>query len=380
MNSTPFNKVYLTGQETEYIQQVFNSGKFSGGVDFTKKGIEFLSARYSFNEALLTTSCTAALEMAAMLINIQPGDEVILPSYTFVSTANAFALRGAKIVFIDSCKDNPNMDAELLEGLITEKTKAIVPVHYAGIACDMDVIMNLARKHNLFVIEDAAHSINSFYKNKALGSFGNLGAISFHETKNITCGEGGMLIISDKQFSERASVIIDKGTNRKAFFEGKTDKYEWVGKGSSYRLPEISAAFLFAQLEALESIQNKRMQVWQTYYRGLKALEDSGLLRLPLIPQFAEHNASIFYIICKNKGQRNLLLNGLQKAGINASFHYQPLHYSPYVISLSGKKIKLPNAERYGECLLRLPLFSEISDKTVEYIIEITNKIVRGNY
>lgn len=375
MTSTPFNKVYLTGKEPEYIQQIFASGKFSGENDFTRKCVEVFKSNYSFSETLLTTSCTAALEMSAMLINIQPGDEVIIPSYTFVSTANAFALRGAKIVFIDSCKDNPNMNVALLEELITKKTKAIVPVHYAGIACDMDVIIRLAKKHNLFVIEDAAHSINAFYKNRVLGSFGDMGAISFHETKNITCGEGGMLIINDKQFSERASVIIDKGTNRKVFFEGKTDKYEWIDIGSSYRLSEISAAFLFAQLEAVNEIQNARTKVWNTYYDRFKNLEKKGLLKLPVIPDYATHNASIFYLLCENKQQRKKLIDGLKAKGINAAFHYQPLHLSPYAVSFSGGKKKLPNAEKYGECLLRLPLHQDIHGNTMEIVIETVTKI-----
>ena len=369
MNFIPFNKVYLTGKDVEYVQAVFNSGKFSGGADFTQRCNAYFLAKYSFNETLLTTSCTAALEMAAMLINIRPGDEVIIPSYTFVSTANAFAVRGAKIVFIDSCIDNPNMDVSKLEELITAKTRAIVSVHYAGIACDMNNILAIAKKYNLFVIEDAAHAINAFYKGRALGSLGHLGTFSFHETKNITSGEGGMLIVNDQVFSDRASILIDKGTNRRSFFEGRTDKYEWVDMGSSYRLPELSAAFLFAQLEELKLIQNKRNTIWQKYYAGLKELEDNGLINLPLIPEYAKHNSSIFYIVCKNKQQRNALIHQLNQKGISSAFHYQPLHLSPYYTSVSSDKINLPNAERYGECLLRLPLYPELLNQDLEFAI-----------
>lgn len=376
MNLIPFNKVYLTGKEAEYVQDVFSSGKFSGGADFTQKCNAFFSIKYVFNETLLTTSCTAALEMAAMLINIKPGDEVIIPSYTFVSTANAFAMRGAKIIFVDSCTDNPNMDVSKLEALITAKTRAIVPVHYAGIACDMDKILAIANKYNLFVIEDAAHAINAFYKDRSLGSSGHLGTFSFHETKNITSGEGGMLIINNQAFSDRASILIDKGTNRKAFFEGRTDKYEWVDIGSSYRLPELSAAFLFAQLEELKLIQSNRNAIWQMYYTGLKELDDKGFIKLPVIPEYAKHNSSIFYFVCKDKQQRNTLLHQLNQKGIAATFHYQPLHLSPYYTSLSGKKDSFPNAEMYGECLLRLPLYPELLNQDLDFIIKVVKKTI----
>ena len=268
----PFNKPYMTGKETQYIEQAVNSGKISGNGLFTKKCQDFFENKYGFIKCLLTTSCTDALEMAAILLNIKQGDEVIMPSFTFVSTANAFVLRGAKIIFADSKKDHPNIDENLLESLITPKTKAIVVVHYAGVACEMDTIMSLAKKHNIYVVEDAAQAIDSFYKGKPLGSIGHLSAFSFHETKNIQCGEGGMLAINDEQFKERAEIIWEKGTNRSAFFRGEVNKYGWVDIGSSFLPSEISAAFLWAQLESLDKIQNKRKEIYKHYQNELKSL------------------------------------------------------------------------------------------------------------
>ena len=308
-----FNKPYLTGKETEYIHEAVLSGKISGDGIFTKKCHQFFEDRFGFKKCLLTTSCTDALEMAAILINTQPGDEVIVPSYTFVSTANAFALRGAKIVFADSSPDNPNIDIDILESLITPKTKAIVPVHYAGIACDMDKITALAGKYGLYVIEDAAQAIDSYYTGsdnikRALGSIGHMAAFSFHETKNIMSGEGGMLVINDNRFIERAEIIREKGTNRSKFFRGEIDKYGWVDIGSSFLPSDIIAAFLYAQLENLDDIQNKRKAIWDVYFDVFKTLDSEGTIRVPSIPSYATNNAHMFYLVCKSIEERTELM------------------------------------------------------------------------
>jgi len=316
---------------------------------------------------LLTTSCTDALEMAAILINAMPGDEIIMPSYTFVSTANAFVLRGAKIVFADSGSINPNMDANKIEKLVTAKTKAIVVMHYGGVANDMDKIMKIAKKHNLFVIEDAAQSIDSFYKNKPLGSIGNLAAFSFHETKNLISGEGGMIVINDERFIKRAEIIREKGTNRSAFFRGEVNKYGWVDIGSSYLPSEIISAFLFAQLENLDRIQEKRIKLWKLYFEQLLPLANNGLIRLPDIPDYAANNAHLFYIICRNIKERTGLIEHLRNAGIGAVFHYISLHNSKFF----KKKYKGPplkNTDKYTNCLLRLPMYFELKPKEVIFI------------
>ena len=298
----PFNKPYFTGKETEYIQDAVSRGKISGNGYYTQLCHDFFETKYSFNKVLLTSSCTDALEMAAILIDIQPGDEVIVPSYTFVSTANAFVLRGAKIIFADSRSDHPGIDEDKIEALITSKTKAIVPVHYAGVACDMDKIMNLANKYNLFVVEDAAQAIDSYYTGtdgvkRPLGSIGHLAAFSFHETKNIISGEGGMLVVNDERFVKRAEIIWEKGTNRSAFFKGEVDKYGWVDIGSSFLPSDITAAFLWAQLEHLEEIQDKREVIWNTYYEGLKDWACTNNISLPIIPEYGMNNAHMFYLI-----------------------------------------------------------------------------------
>ena len=322
----PFNKPFLTGKEAHYLYQAVYSGKISGNGIYTKKCQFFFEEKYNFNKALLTTSCTDALEMASILIEIKTGDEVIMPSYTFVSTANAFVLRGAKIIFADSNSLNPNIDADQIESLITEKTKAIVVVHYAGIACDMDRINEIANRNNLYVIEDAAQAIDSFYKGKPLGSLGDLSAFSFHETKNIIAGEGGLLSINSKQFMDRAEIIWEKGTNRSAFFRGEVNKYGWVDIGSSFLPSEIVAAFLFAQLENMELIQSKRKSIWNYYYSSLLYLEKKGLVTLPQIPSFATNNAHMFYLICNTEEDRTSLIKHLRKAGVHAVFHYLSLH------------------------------------------------------
>jgi dTDP-4-amino-4,6-dideoxygalactose transaminase len=362
----PFNKPYLTGKETFYIQQAVASGKISGDGIFTKKCHQFFEEKYAFKKALLTTSCTDALEMAALLIDIKEGDEIILPSFTFVSTANAFVLRGAKLVFADSRQDHPGLDEYALEQLITPKTKAIVVVHYAGVACDMDAIMALATKHNIFVIEDAAQAIDSFYKGRPLGSIGHLAAFSFHETKNIISGEGGMLVINDSRFAERAEIIREKGTNRSKFFRGEVDKYNWVDIGSSFLPSDIIAAFLYAQLENIELIQNKRKLLWKTYFDELSAISDQ--IQLPSIPDFATNNAHMFYIVCKDENQRNALILHLKNENVHSVFHYLSLHKSPFYAEKHGDRV-LPLSDFYTDGLIRLPLFFELETSQVESII-----------
>jgi dTDP-4-amino-4,6-dideoxygalactose transaminase len=371
----PFNRIYLTGNEEKYLALALKQSRVTGNGKFSTLCTVHLGNSYNFNSVHLTTSCTAALETAALLLSIQPGDEVIVPSYTFVSSANAFVLRGAKIIFADSGNGNPNVDADAIEALITSRTKAIVVVHYAGIACNMDMIMEIANTHHIPVVEDAAHSIDSYYKEKPLGSIGSLATFSFHETKNITSGEGGALMINDKEFCERAEIILDKGTNRKAFAEGKTDKYEWVDIGSSYRMSELSAAFLLAQLEATDTVQKIRKSLWNAYYEGLKTLDRNDLFSLPVVPNYARHNASVFYMVCASQVLRDKLINGLSTAGISAAFHYQPLHLSPFYKTLQNKSVVLANAEKYGSCLLRLPLHANLNNSDVEYVIQEIRKI-----
>jgi dTDP-4-amino-4,6-dideoxygalactose transaminase len=365
----PFNKPYLTGNETSYIEDAVKSGKISGNGKYTKLCQSFFEDRYQIKKALLTTSCTDALEMAAILIDLKEGDEVIMPSYTFVSTANAFVLRGAKIIFADSLPNHPNMDTSKLEALITQKTKAIVPVHYAGVACDMDEIMQLATKYNLYVIEDAAQAIDNYYiskkgEKKALGSIGHLAAFSFHETKNIISGEGGLLAINDEKFSNRAEIIWEKGTNRSAFFRGEVDKYGWVDVGSSFLPSEIIAAFLWAQLENLDTIQARRKEIWNTYNNLLQSWASKNEIALPWLPEYATNNAHMFYLVCKDLNQRTALIEQLKTNNIMAVFHYISLHTSPFY---NGKHDcrELANTDRFSDCLVRLPLFYELDEKKV---------------
>jgi len=365
----PFNKPYLTGKEAHYLYQAVYSGKISGNGDFTKKCHVLFQNRFNFKKCLLTTSCTDALEMAAMLIDIKFGDEVIMPSYTFVSTALAFVRMGAKIVFADSRTDHPGIDEDKIEALITPKTKAIVPVHYAGVACDMDKIMALADKYNLFVIEDAAQAIDSFYKGKPLGSIGHLAAFSFHETKNLQCGEGGMLVINDDRFIKRSEIIWEKGTNRSEFFRGEVNKYGWVDTGSSFLPSDILAAFLYAQLENLDMIQNRRKEIWNLYYNELKHIENKNTFKLPYIYDFATNNAHMFYIVCSNGTVRNKLLIYLKEKGITAVFHYLSLHKSDYYNSKHDGRL-LENADSYSDCLVRLPFFYELKDDEQKHIID----------
>lgn len=364
-----FNKPYLTGKETKYILESVETRKISGDGLFTKKCHEFFEKRFGFNKVLLTTSCTDALEMAAILINTKEGDEIIAPSYTFVSSVNAFVLRGAKIVFCDSESETPNIDIKKIESLITPKTKAIIVVHYAGIAVDMDALMELAVKHNLYVIEDAAHSIDSYYKGRPLGSIGHLAAFSFHETKNVISGEGGMIVINDESFSERAEIIREKGTNRSAFFRGEVDKYGWVDIGSSFLPSDIIAAFLYAQLENLEDIQNKRIHIWNYYYDKLKDLSAKGLISFQEIPEYATNNAHMFYILCRSLEDRNNLIDYLKSKGIYAVFHYLSLDKSPFYKSKTGNH-DMKYSDYYTDHLLRLPLYYELSDEDLDYVTE----------
>lgn len=365
----PFNKPYFTGKETDYIRESVASGKISGDGLFTKRCHQFFERHYGFRKALLTTSCTDALEMAAILCQIEPGDEVIAPSFTFVSTVNAFVLRGAKIVFADSEAATPNMDVSTIEALITPRTRVIVPVHYAGVACDMDGILHLAHKHNLRVVEDAAQAVDSFYKGKPLGSLGCMAAFSFHETKNVISGEGGMLVANDARLVSRAEIVREKGTNRSAFFRGEVDKYRWVDIGSSFLPSEIIAAFLYAQLEHMDEIQSRRKHLWDLYRQGLEGLESKGVLKLPVLPDYATNNGHMFYVVCGNVEERDKLIEHLRERGILAVFHYQSLHKSPFYEGRHDGR-ELPNADRYTDCLLRLPLYYELGDADVEMIVD----------
>lgn len=374
----PFNKPFLSGKETEYILKAVASGKISGNGAFTRKCQDWLEKQFRFNKVLLTSSCTDALEMSALLLNIAPGDEVIAPSFTFVSTVNAFVLRGARIVFADSCSDHPNMDIAAIETLISPRTKAIVCMHYGGVACEMDRLLEIAGRHGIPVVEDAAHAINSRYKGKRyLGSIGDFGTFSFHETKNIISGEGGALVINKTEAVSRAEIIWEKGTNRTAFHRGETSHYNWVDIGSSFLPSDMTAAFLYAQLELLDMIQERRLLLWNLYAKLLQPLADEGFLRLPFIPEYAENNAHLFYLLCNSAEERTGLLTFLNQHGINAVFHYLPLHQGPYYEAVS-KKVSLPNAERFSSCLLRLPMFYELSEDQVAFICAAVSEFFRG--
>jgi dTDP-4-amino-4,6-dideoxygalactose transaminase len=366
----PFNKPPYTGNEEKYVLESMKSSKISGDGEFTKKCHKWFEDRLNCKKVLLTPSCTHALEMAALLLEIQEDDEVIMPSYTFVSTADAFVLRGAKIVFVDIRPDTMNIDEAKIEEAITSKTKVIVPVHYAGVACEMDTIMNLAKKYNLFVVEDAAQGMMSTYKGKALGTIGHLGAFSFHETKNYTsAGEGGLLIINDENFVQRAEIIREKGTNRSLFFRGMVDKYSWVDVGSSYLMNDVSAAYLWGNLEKADEINQNRLNSWQKYYDGLKELENRGFIELPKIPDGCVQNAHMFYIKVKDLEERTALLDYLKRNDIYAVFHYVPLHSSE-----AGLKFSLFSKEdiyttKESDKLIRLPMYFGLDNKDIEKII-----------
>jgi dTDP-4-amino-4,6-dideoxygalactose transaminase len=371
-----FNQPHLTGKEAHYMYEAVSTCKLSGNGRFTKACQAWFEQRYGFRKALLTTSGTDALEMCAMLCNLKPGDEVIVPSYTFVSTALAFLREGAKVVFADSMTRNPNIDVDTLEALITPRTKVIVPVHYAGVACGMDAILSIANKHNLLVVEDAAQAIDSYYTSNIkhqtlpLGSIGHLAAFSFHETKNVTAGgEGGLLVVNDERFVRRAEIIWEKGTNRAEFFRGEVNKYGWVDMGSSFLPSEVNAAFLWAQLENLDEIQAKRKTLWETYFQRLKPLSEKGFFTLPDIPAYATNNAHMFYIVLPDLEARTALLEYLKEHGVGAVFHYLSLHSSPYYQTRHDGR-SLPNCDRYADCLLRLPLFFDLSVETVNDICD----------
>lgn len=375
-----FNRPTLTGKEAHYMYQAVYNGKLSGNGMFTKRCQAWFEERYGFRKCLLTTSGTDALEMCAMLCDLQPGDEVIIPSYTFVSTALAFLREGAKVVFADSLKRNPNLDAETLEALITPRTKVIVPVHYAGVACDMDAIMTIADKHHLLVVEDAAQAIDSYYKSQIinhksqilpLGSIGHLAAFSFHETKNITAGgEGGLLVVNDERFIRRAEIIWEKGTNRAEFFRGEVNKYGWVDMGSSFLPSEVNAAFLWAQLENIDAIQHKRKYIWETYQKRLKPLAEKGCFTLPDIPDYATNNAHMFYLVLPSLEARTALIKYLKENGVGAVFHYLSLHSSEFYKSRHDGR-QLPECDRYADCLVRLPLFYDLTIEQVNTICDL---------
>lgn len=358
-----------------YMYQAVYSGKISGNGIYTKKCQEFIENRYGIKKALLTTSCTDALEMCAILADIKPGDEVIVPSYTFVSTALAFERQGAKIVFADSREDHPGMDTDKLESLITASTKAIVPVHYAGIACDMGKILQIAEKFDLLVIEDAAQAVEAGYYGKPLGSIGHMAAFSFHETKNIIAGEGGMLAINDDRFTGRSEIIWEKGTNRAEFFRGEVNKYGWVDTGSSFLPSEITAAFLWAQLENIENIQHRRKSLWNTYHNELKEWAEMNQIVRPNLPEYADNNAHMYYLCFKNSKQRQKVIDVLKESHIQSVFHYLSLHKSSYFKKISKDIPELPMSDRYTDCLLRLPMYYELTEEEQEKIVSILKSI-----
>jgi len=366
----PFNKPYMTGKELWYIAQAHAKGHLAGDGEFTKRCGNWLEARTGTHKALLTHSCTAALEMAAILADLGPGDEVIMPSYTFVSTANAFVLRGAVPVFVDIRPDTLNIDETRIEDAITERTRVIVPVHYAGVGCEMDTIMAIARKHNLLVVEDAAQGIMSTYKGRPLGSIGHLGALSFHETKNIICGEGGALLVNDPALAERAEIIREKGTNRSKFFRGQVDKYTWVDFGSSYLPSELIAAFLWAQMEEADTITQRRLDIWETYHQWFAQLEQSGRVRRPIVPGQCAHNAHMYYLLLSDLEDRTLFIERLKARGVQAVFHYVPLDGAPRG-RLSGRAHgELTNTWSLSERLVRLPLWLGLEPEQTRVIQE----------
>ena len=373
MKRITFNKPHFTGNETKYIEEAVRSMKISGDGIFTKKCHDFFEKKYGFLKCLLTTSCTDALEMAAILINIKEGDEVIMPSYTFVSTANAFVLRSAKIIFVDSLPDHPNIDVSKIEALITSKTKAIVPVHYGGVACDMDAIMSLADKYNLYVIEDAAQAIDSFYKGKPLGGIGHLASFSFHETKNIISGEGGMLVINDERFAQRAEVIREKGTNRSQFFRGEIDKYGWVDIGSSFLPSDIIAAFLYAQLENLDKIQKKRISIWNSFYQKLKPLALENHFHLLEFTPEKTNNGHLFALIMNTMEERTALIQYMRAEEVMPVFHYLSLHKSPYYHDKHDGR-ELVECDKFSDRLVRMPFYYDLSNEDIE---KITTLIIR---
>lgn len=365
----PFNRASSVGNELQYVTEVINSGKLSGDGLFTKGCTEILSSTLNSKKVLLTTSCTSALDMSAILLDIKDGDEIIVPSFTFVSTANSFATHGANIVFADIREDTLNLDESKLTDLISPKTIAIVPVHYAGVGCEMDAIMNLAHNHNITIIEDNAHGLMGFYKNSPLGSIGDLATLSFHETKNISCGEGGALILNNSSLIERAEIIREKGTDRSKFFRGEIDKYTWVDFGSSFLPSEILAAYLLAQLENRHLIQQKRKTIWHRYYDGLHNWSCSSGTSLPFIPLHCDQSYHMFYLILSSEEVRNRLISHLKSKGILSVFHYLPLHNSQFAESHGINTHNCPISERISSKLLRLPFFCGLTENEQKYVI-----------
>lgn len=374
MAKIPFNKPFIIGKELYYISQSVLSGHIAGDGAFTKKCHALMEEKFNAKKILLANSCTAALEMAAILCEVGPGDEVILPSFTFVSTANAFYLRGAKLVFVDIKPDTLNINETKIEEAITKHTKVIVPVHYAGIGCEMDTIMDIARRHNLYVVEDAAQGVNAKYKNKYLGTIGDIGTFSFHETKNVISGEGGAIVLNNEKFIERAEIIREKGTNRSKFFRGEVDKYTWVDIGSSYLPSDLLAAFLYAQLENMDEIDKRRQEIFDYYYQALAPFANKGLLRQPIITSKSQSNNHLFYIILKDEETRNALMDHLKSKGILAVFHYLPLHLSPVGLSMGYKEGQLPVTESMSGRLLRLPFYYDLKKDEQGEIVKCIKK------
>ena len=374
----PFNKPFIAGKELYYIAQAVTMGNIAADGHFTKLCSRFLEERFGIKKVLLVPSGTAALELAAMLCDLQPGDEVIMPSYTFVSTASAFVRVGAKPVFVDIRPDTLNIDETKIEAAITERTRVIVPVHYAGVACEMDTIMDIARRYNLLVVEDAAQGVNAFYKGRALGSIGHLGCYSFHETKNYICGEGGALCINDERFIERAEILRDKGTNRQKFFRGEVDKYTWVDVGSSYVMAEILAAFLWGQLECLDCITTRRREIYEYYWTALHPVSEAGLLRLPYIPADCQSNYHLFYILTRTGEERDEMLRYLRDNGVLAIFHYVPLHSSPMGRRWGYTSGDLTLTEELASRLIRLPMFYELSSQQQQYVVHLVRTFCRS--
>lgn len=377
MNQIPFNRPFIVGKELYYIAQAVQQGHLAGNGPFTKKCEAWMEEHFQAKKVLLTHSCTAALEMAAILADIQPGDEVILPSYTFVSTANAFALRGVSLRFVDIREDTLNLNECLIEEAITKKTKAIVPVHYAAVGCEMDAIMAIAKEHDLLVIEDAAQGVNAIYKGRYLGTIGHLGCYSFHETKNYISGEGGALVVNDERFLERAEIIREKGTNRSKFYRGEVDKYTWVDIGSSYLPSELTAAFLYAQLEEADTINNKRRYIWRTYYDSLLPLQEEGLLRLPFVPANCSHNAHMFYIILPTEKTRDDFISFLKEQRVHSVFHYVPLHLSPMGMRFSSVEERLTVTEQMSSRIVRLPCYFELTSEDQNNIVSLIRSFLR---
>jgi len=377
VTAIPFNRAHVTGLEAEYIAQAVEAAHLSAGGAFTRRSRQLLLEQTGARDALLVTSCTAALEMSALLLDLEPGDEVILPSYTFVTSATSFVLRGATPVFVDIRPDTLNLDETLIEAAITDRTKAIVVVHYAGVACTLEPILELARHHGLTVIEDAAQGVGARYRGQALGTFGSLGAVSFHETKNVTCGEGGALLINDERHIERAELLREKGTNRSRFFRGQTDKYTWVDVGSSYGLSDLAAAFLCAQLEHTEAITAQRLDIWHRYHDAFLELDEAELVRRPIVPAGCEHNAHMYYLLMPDLESRTAMLEALARDGVNAVFHYVPLHSSPAGARLGRVSGTMTHTDDCSDRLLRLPLWPDLTSDQVARVIDTVNSAAR---